>query len=120
MTGVGKGLEAVDEVIDLFLGELHRRYLSHELRVSNGIGEPTECLFVEWLHKEGFFLPVVEVAMGEFTKTSCLPSINPVGCLVAGAGKSARIHKGLCQQDRMAVDLLPIPGEPFQVEAQNP
>jgi len=88
MTGVGKGLEAVKEIIDLFLGELHRRYLSHELRVSNGIGEPTECLFVEWPHKEGFFLSVVEIAMGGFTETPGLPQVKPIGCPVAGTGKS--------------------------------
>ena len=74
--------------MDLFTGEFHRQYLSRELRVSNGMSEPAKRLFDKCAPRDGFFLSVVEIAGGGFTEASGLPWVNPIGCLVAGVGKS--------------------------------
>ena len=50
------------------------------------------------------------VAIASFGAAAGMAHIQPVGRLVAGAGKTGCINKGFGQQDRMLIALIPIPG----------
>ncbi len=56
----------------------------------------------------GFGLTVIIVAVAPLATALSLTNVDPVGRLIAGPLKPARIHKGLGQIERMTIDALPV------------
>ena len=57
--------------------------------------------------------------MVAFLKPTGWAEWNPALGSVTGPRKAGKIHKGFGQKDRMAVALLPILTEPFEVQGQD-
>ena len=59
-----------------------------------------------------------QVLIASFCSAFGLADTNPVGCLVAGALKSALLDKGLQEIQRMMIDSHPVVGDPPGTEGQ--
>ena len=68
---------------------------------------------------DSLLLAVRVVGVVGFGKTSGVPQFNPVGSAVTGAGEASRIYEGLCQDERMSMNELPILAQSCQIETKN-
>jgi hypothetical protein len=68
----------------------------------------------------GFWLAVMEIDVTLFGTAFGLPHKEPIGSPVAGAFKSADVHKRLCEIKGMTIDALPVRAQAFEVKSQNP
>ena len=49
-----------------------------------------------------------------------LADAEPIGRSVAGAFKSADVHKGFCKINGVTIDSLPVRAQPSEIKSQNP
>ena len=72
------------------------------------MGQPFQSVAVEWLGQDDFWVAVTPVLLGVFGEPLGLSKQGPSCGLVAGPDKPGRIDECFHQQNRIAMDLLPI------------
>ena len=75
---------------------------------------------MERVDPDRFLLAVSIVDAAVAPEPPGLSQVGPSGRLIAGAGKTGRIHEGLGQKDRMVELTHPVGGKTAQRQSQNP
>lgn len=71
--------------------------------------QPLPEPLVQGIEIDRLAVPVVAVAGSPLGTAPCVACMDPVGCLVAGAGEPGGVHEGLGQPQRDVVEVEPVP-----------